>query len=366
MVHIISNLTALLRTLIGVSMQALILAGGKGTRLRPLTMHTPKPIVPIVNRPFLLYQIDLLKKAGITDIILSLSYQPKKIEDVLGDGTDYSMHIVYTVEAQPLGTAGAFKNAESYISESTVVFNGDILTDIDLAKVLDQHHTNKATATIVLTRVPNPTSYGLVETGADGRVQRFLEKPKAEEVTCNTINAGIYVLEPETLKYIPEGENYSFEYGLFPDLLNQGAGFYAYISSDYWLDIGTPQRYLTANFDILRDRLNSYHITERQRGEKFDEAARIDELSLVDPSCTIKPGVEIINSVIGPNCFIEEKARIENCVVWSGTRVGNSAVMFNSIIGKSCFIGRAAEIKSGSVLGDKSVVTDYSQIGNGT
>src|SRR5581483_9084393 len=215
-------------------MQALILAGGKGIRLRPMTVNTPKPIVPIANRPFLLYQLDLLKQAGITDVILSLSYQPKKIEDVLGDGSDFGMHISYTVEAQPLGTAGAFKNAQEHIRESTVVFNGDVLTDLDLRKVLDQHRKTKAAATIVLTHVDNPTVYGVVETDAESKVRRFLEKPKVEEISCDTINAGIYVLEPEVLKLIPAGENYSFEYGLFPELLKQQRPFNAYISSAYW------------------------------------------------------------------------------------------------------------------------------------
>src|SRR5215831_6109622 len=197
-------------------MQALVLAGGKGKRLRPMTVNTPKPIVPIANRPFLLYQLDLLKQAGIKDVILSLSYQPKKIEDVLGDGSDMGMHISYTVEAQPLGTAGAFKNAQEHIRESTIVFNGDILTDLDLNKMLDQHNSAGAIATIFLTKVDNPTAYGVVETDEQSRVLRFLEKPKAEEITCNTINAGIYILEPEALKLIPDQENYSFEYGLFP------------------------------------------------------------------------------------------------------------------------------------------------------
>ena len=171
-------------------MQALILAGGKGTRLRPLTVYTPKPIVPICNRPFLLYQIDTLRRAGITDITLSLSYQPNKIEQLLGDGSDYGVKLKYTVEPQPMGTAGAYKFAEDLIREPTVVFNGDILTDLDLKAVIREHNERKATATIVLTPVENPQSYGLVETEKDGSIRRFLEKPKPDEITCNTINAG--------------------------------------------------------------------------------------------------------------------------------------------------------------------------------
>ncbi|MGH9822923.1 MAG: nucleotidyltransferase family protein, partial [Blastocatellia bacterium] len=174
-------------------MQALILAGGKGSRLRPLTMHTPKPVVPIANRPFLLYQIELLKKANVRDIVLSLSYQPQKIEDKLGDGTDYGTRIRYTVEASPLGTAGAYRNAASLISETAVILNGDILTDLDLNDVLAFHREREALATIVLAPVPNPADYGLVVTGEHSRVTSFLEKPKPDEISCNTINGGVYV-----------------------------------------------------------------------------------------------------------------------------------------------------------------------------
>src|SRR4030095_13728063 len=173
-------------------MQSLILAGGKGTRLRPLTIHTPKPVVPIANRPFLLYQVDLLKRAGISDITLSLSYQPGKIEEILADGSEFGVHIHYAVEATPLGTAGAYKNAEEHLTQTTVVFNGDVLTDMDLSTVIAFH----------LERGDNPSAYGLVETESDGRVRRFLEKPKAEEITCNTINAGVYILEPEVLGFM--------------------------------------------------------------------------------------------------------------------------------------------------------------------
>src|SRR5919202_2132482 len=257
-------------------MQALILAGGKGTRLRPLTVYTPKPIVPICNRPFLLYQIDTLKRAGITDITLSLSYQPFKIEQQLGDGTEFGVKLSYTVEPQPMGTAGAYKFAEDLIREPTVVFNGDILTDLDLKAVIREHNERKATATIVLTPVSNPSAYGLVETERDGRVRRFLEKPKADEITVNTINAGTYILEPRVLDYIPANENHSFEYGLFPTLLERGERFFAHIPQrTYWMDIGTPARYLQAHHDLLANRVSRIHIKNR-RGNF--EAATIAEI----------------------------------------------------------------------------------------
>ena len=343
-------------------MQALILAGGKGTRLRPLTMHTPKPIVPIANRPFLLYQLELLKRADVRDVILSLSYQPQKIEDKLGDGTDYDVKVSYTVEASPLGTAGAYRNAAGLIRETTVVFNGDVLTDIDINEVIRLHRERNAAATIVLTPVPNPTAYGLVETDDEGHVRRFLEKPKPEEVTCDTINAGIYILEPRVLDYIPEGEPFMFEYGVFPQLLERGEPFYAYTWRGYWRDIGTASSYLQANLDVLADKVNLLDRLPAERGEKFDETAEIDRTSIVDPSCTVKAGAQIINSVVGRNSYIEERARIENCVVRGSSRIGSGAMLQGMVAGRSCHIGRCVTIASGAVLGDKSVITDYSQI----
>lgn len=343
-------------------MQALILAGGKGTRLRPLTMHTPKPIVPIANQPFLLYQLELLKRADVRDVILSLSYQPQKIEDKIGDGTDYNVRVSYAVEASPLGTAGAYRNAASLISETTVVFNGDVLTDIDMNEVIRSHRERQAAATIVLAPVPNPTAYGLVETDKDGRVRRFLEKPKPEEVTCDTINAGIYILEPRVLDYVPEGEPFMFEYGVFPKLLEHNEPFYSYIWSGYWRDIGTASSYLQANLDVIAGRVQLLPAQSAERGEKFDQTAEIERPAVVDSSCTLKAGVSIANSVISRNCYIEERARIENCVVRAGTRVGAGSFIQGAVIGKGCHIGRSVEIRR-AVLGDKSVLTDYSQIG---
>jgi mannose-1-phosphate guanylyltransferase len=347
-------------------MQALILAGGKGTRLRPLTVYTPKPIVPICNRPFLLYQIDTLRRAGVTDITLSLSYQPEKIEQQLGDGSNFGVKLKYTVEPQPMGTAGAYKFAEDLIREPTVVFNGDILTDLDLKTVIRQHKERNAVATIVLTPVENASAYGVVETEDDGRVRKFLEKPKPEETDCKNINAGTYVLEPAVLDLIPKGENHSFEYGLFPKLLEKGEAFFAHVPHrTYWIDIGTPACYLQAHQDLLANRVSRIHIKERH-GD-FDSAthAEIDELSMIADDCTIKPGAQIINSVLGKGCYIEERARIENSVIWSHTRVGTAAEVKGAIVGRGCHIGRSTFVAPGSVLGDKTQLTDYTKTGSG-
>ena len=344
-------------------MKGLILAGGKGTRLRPLTLNTPKPVVPVANSPFLLFQIDLMRSAGIDEIILSLSYQPRKIEDLLKDGSDYGVWIRYAVEGTPLGTGGAFKNAEEHIDSTAVVFNGDVLTDIDLAAVVAHHRKKGAVATIVLSPVENPSAYGLVETNADGWIQRFIEKPGPDEITCNTINAGIYVLEPSVLKYMPKGEPYSFERGLFPTLLEHKEPVLSFISANYWIDIGTPQNYLEAHHDILSHKFASPRVVKSALDRATLSAGTVvDEKSLIDQDVTIREGVRIENSVIGKNCKIDAGVHIVDSVLWSGTTIDADARVVGSLVGKGCYIGRSANLRSGVVLGDKSVVTDFSSL----
>jgi NDP-sugar pyrophosphorylase family protein len=346
-------------------MQALILAGGKGTRLRPLTVYTPKPIVPVLNRSFLLYQIEILRRAGITEIILSLNYQPDKIRQLLGDGTNYGVHLRYVTEPTPMGTAGAYKFAASEIRETTVVFNGDILTDIDISKVISRHHERRAEASIVLTPVENPAAYGLVETGADEKVLRFREKPKPEELatlTTRNINAGIYVLEPNVLDIIPEGENYSFEYSLFPELLNREKKFFAFVMREnYWRDIGNPKSYLEAHMDFLAGKIKGFAF---EKAKNFDVAttANVDSTSIIGEDCIVKPNARIVNSVLGQGVHVEEKAVIENSVVWAHSRISNSSQIKNAIIGRSCHIGKNSVVSDGAVLGDKSSLTDYTKV----
>ena len=351
-------------------MKAVILAGGKGTRLRPLTLHTPKPIVPILDRPFLSFQIDSLLKCGISEIILSLSYQPRHIEQIFGDGAEMGVKVIYSVEPEPLGTAGAVKKAEPFLTHRTVVFNGDVLSDIDLPAVFEFHERQGAKATIVLAAVENPSAYGLVETDPDGRVRRFLEKPGYDEITCNTINAGVYVLEPDVFSYIPAETNYSFERGLFPTLLREKVPFYAYVHRGYWIDIGTPEKYLKVHQDILRGACRLTGVRP-QPGEAYvDPEASVDPASQVTGPCyigagtVVKAGAEIRPyAVIGKNSRIEEGAVVENSVLWSNVRVGAEARVQGALVGRNTHIGRNAQVHGGVVLGDKSVVTDYSRMG---
>lgn len=346
-------------------MQALILAGGKGTRLRPLTVYTPKPIVPVVNRPFLLYQIEVLRAAGITDITLSLSYQPDKIEHVLGDGSEFGVKLRYITEPSPMGTGGAYKFAADALGETTVVFNGDILTSVDITRIVDFHAAKAAAATIALIPVDDPSRYGLVKTGADGRVQQFIEKPPADQLAglkVNTINAGIYILEPAILDIIAKDTNRSFEYDIFPDILKRELPFFAYVmTGEYWLDIGTPASYLKAHHDFLSGGIGGFEI-EKRADSDVATRAEIDRSSVIGEGCAIKPGARIVNSVIGPGVHIEEKAVIENSVIWSHTRISSAAEIRNAIIGRSCHIGRNAIVGEGSVLGDKTTLTDYTKV----
>jgi mannose-1-phosphate guanylyltransferase len=351
-------------------MKAILLAGGKGTRLRPLTIHTPKPIVPIFDRPFLHYQLDLLKQVSeIDEVILSLNYQPRRIEEIFGDGGDSGLSIRYVVEPVPLGTAGAVRYAGDSLRESVVVFNGDVLTQVDLGAVIALHRERRAKATIVLTPVENPTAYGLVETDAAGNIQRFLEKPKADEITCDTINAGIYVLEPDTFDRIPKDVPWSIERSFFPSLIERGETFVAYVYRGYWIDIGTPEKYMQVHRDIMGGR---YRMPPFDGGPdtrwiakdaRIEEGAIVEGPVFVDEGAVVKAGAHIgPYSVVGRQCHIEEQAVIDHAIVWANTRVSQGAIVRGSILARHCHIGRNALVEDGVVLGDKSVVTDYSKL----
>ena len=351
-------------------MKAILLAGGKGTRLRPLTIHTPKPIVPIFNRPFLHYQLDLLRQVPeIDEVILSLNYQPRRIEEIFGDGSTLGLKIRYVVEPVPLGTAGAIKYAGDQLTESVLVFNGDVLTQIDLAAVLRLHRERKARATIVLTPVDNPTAYGLVETDAGGNVRRFLEKPKAEEITTNNINAGIYVLEPDTFDRIPSDVSWSIERSYFPSLVERGETFVAYVYNGYWIDIGTPEKYVQVHRDIMDGRFEAAPFKGLDSRRWVAPDARLEDGATVDGPCFIDEGVLVKSgarigpySVLGRQCQIEEDARIEGAIIWQNGRIGREAVIEGAVLGRNCHIGRSTAVGAGVVLGDKSSLTDYTRV----
>ena len=271
-------------------MKALILAGGKGTRLRPLTLHTPKPIVPVINRPFLSYQIELLAKAGIKDITLSLSYQPDKIEDVMGDGSEQGVRLKYITEPSPMGTGGAYKFAAEKTDEASIVFNGDVLTDFSITEIVERHCASKVDATIALIQVEDPSRYGVVDTDAGGRVKRFIEKPTDGSVgprDANRVNAGIYVLEPSVWEMIPEGEPQSFEYDVFPEILKRGLNFVSHsLEGAYFKDIGTLKSYHDAHLDFLSGRINGFELTKTSDAD-IAATVIVDEASILDEGCVV-------------------------------------------------------------------------------
>jgi NDP-sugar pyrophosphorylase family protein len=351
-------------------MKAILLVGGRGTRLRPLTIHVPKPIVPIFDRPFLRYQLDLLKQVPeIDEAVLSLNYQPRRIEELFGDGSEEGLGIKYVIEPQPLGTAGAVRYAGESLRESVVVLNGDVLAQIDLAGVIALHRERKAKATIVLVPVDDPSAYGVVETDASQNILRFLEKPNPHEITSNTINAGIYVLEPDTFDRIPKETPWSIERSFFPSLVERGESFVAYVHRGYWIDIGTPEKYLQVHRDIMDGHYRAAPFAETPARAWISPHARVDEgveiegPCFVDEGTVVKAGARLgAYSVVGKQCHIEERAVVERSIVWANTRVSQDATVRRSILGRQCHVGRNATIDDGVVLGDKSVVTDFSRL----
>jgi NDP-sugar pyrophosphorylase family protein len=351
-------------------MKAILLAGGKGTRLRPLTLHTPKPIVPIFGRPLLQHQIDLIRKVPeIDEVILSLNYQPRRIEEMFGDGSAIGLKIRYVVEPNPLGTGGAIKFAAQGVDSAVVVFNGDILTAVDLNRVIQLHRERAAKATIVLTPVENPAAYGLVETDSEGRVQRFIEKPNPAEITCNTINAGIYVLEPSTFDRIPRDTAWSVERAYFPSLVERGETFVAHVDHGYWIDIGTPQKYMQVHRDAMTGRYYAEPFNGHTGKVSCAETATIEPGAELQAPCyvadgaVVKAGAKIRPlSVIGRQVHVEEGATIAGSIVWANSWIGRDATVTDAILGRNCSIGRNASIRSEAVLGDKTVVTDFSRM----
>jgi NDP-sugar pyrophosphorylase family protein len=352
-------------------MKAVILAGGFGTRLRPLTLELPKPIVPIFDRPFLYYQTDLLRTIPeIDEVILSLNYRPDRIEARVGDGTEAGVPLRYVVEPEPLGTGGAIKFASAGIDDTLLVFNGDVLTEIDLQAVVRRHREREARATIVLTPVENPSAYGLVETDDEDNVRRFLEKPSPNQITCDTINAGLYVLEPETFDRIPDDTWWSIERQFFPTLVERGETFVAYVDRGYWLDIGTPASYVRAHRDLMAQRCpagpfaaHPPGMVHRGDGCQIAEGATIEGPCFLGAGSIIEEGARIgAESVLGAGCTIGPGAVIERSILWRETRVDEQAVVCDAILGERCHIGHHAEVGPGALLGDGSTLSAHSKM----
>ncbi len=350
------------------------MVGGEGTRLRPLTCNTTKAMVPILNMPFLEYLIRYLKEHGIRDIILAMSYLPDRIQGYFSDSAELGIHLTYLTEEQPLGTAGAVKNAETFLDEPFFVFNGDILTAIDLTAMMSRHQEAKPKVSIALTPVENPTIYGVVETGAEGMVKRFVEKPGWEEVTTNMINAGIYILEPEVLSHIPPSTPFSFERHVFPQLLAKGEPILSYPSDTYWIDIGTPEKYIKVHHDLLSGKAPSlshfwgYVNGSAQIGgnSTIHPSAEFEGPVLIGENCIMAKGVKVKGPVVlGPRCQVAEGAFIEGAILWHDSKVGKKALLRNCVVASHSHIQEGSEVLDNCVLGDNVVVGKNNKLAHG-
>lgn len=350
-------------------MQAVILVGGEGTRLRPLTLTVPKPVLPLLNRPFLEFQIRLCRRYGIEEIILSTAYLPEVFEEHFGDGSRYGVKLVYVTEEEPLDTCGAVKNAECHIRGRFLVFNGDVLSDLDLAALVAYHEEKGGKATLYLTRVEDPRAYGLVPLDQEGRILEFLEKPSGDELPTDLINAGTYVLEPEVLERVPEGERHSFERQLFPGMLADGLPMYGFPSDAYWLDIGTPAKYLQAHRDILAGRpAFDFPGEEVVPGVWVEEGTEVSpRASLAGPAaiaagCRIDAGARVgAGCVLGPGCEIGEGACLEGAVLHAGCRVGAGSELEDCVLAAGARVGEEVRI-SGAVLGGEARIGDGNEL----
>ena len=342
-------------------MKVVILVGGEATRLLPLTCNTPKVMVPVLNTPFLEHVIHYLSQHQIRDIILAQRHLSQPIKSYFGNGSQFGVKLTCTVEDTPLGTAGAVKNAEQYLDDTFLVLNGDIFTDLDITAMMGFHLERKAKATIALTPVDDPTSYGLIETNAQGRVTRFLEKPEWSEVTTNMINAGTYIVEPEVLSRIPHQANFSFERELFPLLLDQGEPIYAYPSSAYWIDIGTPEKYFQLHRDLFSGSSTRHSCPGGEEvlvGEQsyIQPTAQIRGPAVIGSNCTIGHKVKLTGPVvIGSGGTIQEDTVIEEAIIWRNAQLGQRVSLKKSIVADNCRLNDNSTIED-SILGDNVTV----------
>lgn len=335
-------------------MKAVILVGGQGTRLRPLTCNIPKAVVPVLNKPFLEHLLLYLKRHAVDSVILAMGYNPDPIRETIGDGSRLGIRLIYVVEESPLGTAGAVKNVEHLLDDTFIVFNGDIITEIDLTEMIGLHREIKPRVSIALTPVDNPTIYGVVETDDKNMVKRFVEKPSWDEVTTDMINAGIYILEPDVLNHVPSSSPCMFERELFPWLLDAGDHMLAYKSNSYWIDIGTLEKYLKVHHDLLRAQPD-YGIRNGIRiGEKsqIHPTVQIEGPVLIAEGCHIDINARIKGpAVLGPNCHISRNALIDGSVLWHGVKIAEESALKNCLIGANSYVESHLGLED-CVLGD--------------
>ena len=336
-----------------------MLVGGEGTRLRPLTYGTPKPMVPIMNVPFLARTMERLYGAGIRDVILAAGYMPQAIVDYFGDGSSLNMNVTYAIEETPLGTAGALKNVERYINGTFFVLNGDVFTSLDLVAMRRYHEEKGGIGTLHLIPVEDPSAFGCVVHDAGGRESAFVEKPPKGQEPTNEINAGTYLLEREILDFIPAGRNVSIERETFPQVIAAGKALYAYTTADYWIDLGRPEQYLAAHRDVLSGMM-PLAMEPGLSGEGRDALRGHPGITIpvhagagvvIDASASVGPNV-----VLGDGCRVGPQAVLRDSVLWNDVSVGAGALVEESIVAGGARIGENARVGRGSVIGHDVVI----------
>ena len=353
-------------------MRAVLMAGGSGTRLRPLTCDLPKPMVPILNRPIAEHIINLLKRNGIHEVIATLYYLPDVMRDYFQDGHEFGVQMTYAIEEdQPLGTAGCVKNIAELLDDTFLVISGDGVTDFDLKEAIRFHKAKGAKATLVLAHVPNPVEFGVVITDKEDRIQRFLEKPSTSEIFSDTVNTGTYILEPEVLDYLPANQEVDFSKDLFPLLLAKGEPMFGYVAEGYWCDVGHLDAYREAQYDTLENKvaMTLDYYEEKSPGlwigqnTQIDSSAKIQPPVMIGHNCRIGARAKIkAGTVIGDNVTIGNDAHLERSIVWNGAIIGEEAYLQACVISRGTRVDRRAHVLEASVIGALSTVGEEAQI----
>src|SRR5665213_93201 len=354
-------------------MKAVIMAGGEGTRLRPLTSNQPKPMLPMANIPMMEHVVNLLRTHGFEDIVVTVAFMANAIRTYFGDGSEFGVSMVYATESTPLGTAGSVRNAKDELDERFLVISGDVLTDIDLGAVLDFHDRHGGLATLALKAVENPLEFGIVITNEDGSIERFLEKPTWGQVFSDTINTGIYVLEPEIFDFIPGGRAVDFSGESFPAALAAGRGLFGYVADGYWEDVGTLEAYLSSHRDILDGKVQvDIHGYPLRPGVWVGKGAEIDPtVDLVGPAvigdnCVVGPGARLgAYCTLGRNVRIGDNAVVERSVVHDNTYLGSGVWVEGSVLGRGSDLRQGVRCEEGVVLGDECFVGAHAELSAG-
>ncbi|MFI5101255.1 MAG: sugar phosphate nucleotidyltransferase, partial [Actinomycetes bacterium] len=355
-------------------MKAVVMAGGEGTRLRPMTASMPKPLLPVVNRPIMEHVLRLLRRHGMTDVVVTVQFLASLVRNYFGDGEELGMTLQYATEEEPLGTAGSVKNAEEALADDTfLVISGDALTDIDLTSLIAFHKERKALVTVCLTRVPDPLEFGITIVDEDSRVQRFLEKPTWGQVFSDTVNTGIYVMEPEIFDYVKTGGPVDWSADVFPQLIEEGRPVFGYVAEGYWEDVGTLESYHKAQADVLEGRvsvdIDGFEMSPGvwvAEGAEVDPEARLRGPLYVGDYAKVEAGAELREyTVVGSNVVIRSGAFLHRAIVHDNVFIGPHANLRGCVVGKNTDVMRAARIEEGAVLGDECVIEEEAIISSG-